>query len=196
MLINMICGKCGGEKAESAFYKADGYCKQCRLEYNRAWRKANPERQKKLIKDWKENNPDRVREMMRRKQEKKKLKMESDPEYRELELEKKRVAARRKYRRKREQMGYSTLKDGNVDDRARKRSFKATLRLELLHKQRFRCANCKKFLFDGHHVDHIVPRAKGGTNDKPNLQLLCPKCNREKSCLDPIEHAQQNGRLL
>ena len=29
-------------------------------------------------------------------------------------------------------------------------------------------------------VDHIVPRAKGGTDHLDNLQLLCGHCNRVK----------------
>lgn len=30
------------------------------------------------------------------------------------------------------------------------------------------------------HVDHVVPRAKGGTNDPENGQVLCRECNIEK----------------
>lgn len=30
------------------------------------------------------------------------------------------------------------------------------------------------------HVDHIVPRANGGGNDRSNLQCLCDKCNLKK----------------
>ena len=29
-------------------------------------------------------------------------------------------------------------------------------------------------------IDHIVPRAKGGSNDEDNLQTLCRTCNLEK----------------
>ena len=30
------------------------------------------------------------------------------------------------------------------------------------------------------HIDHIVPLARGGTNDLVNLQLLCAECNQKK----------------
>jgi 5-methylcytosine-specific restriction protein A len=29
-------------------------------------------------------------------------------------------------------------------------------------------------------IDHIIPRARGGTNDVDNLQLLCSTCNGKK----------------
>lgn len=43
------------------------------------------------------------------------------------------------------------------------------------------CAGCHThFPFKIMEVDHILPRAKGGTDHIENLQLLCSHCNRSK----------------
>ena len=31
------------------------------------------------------------------------------------------------------------------------------------------------------HIDHVVPTAKGGSDEEANLQLACPSCNLSKS---------------
>lgn len=30
-------------------------------------------------------------------------------------------------------------------------------------------------------VDHVVPKAEGGTDDEGNLQAICPACHRAKT---------------
>ena len=58
-----------------------------------------------------------------------------------------------------------------------------------------RCAGCGK-KSRSLEIDHIQPISRGGTSDPANLQLLCSHCNRTKHAKDPIEWAQDNGRLL
>ena len=43
------------------------------------------------------------------------------------------------------------------------------------------------------HVDHIVPKAKGGTDDMDNLQPICVACHDEKT---EAEAAEAQGRRL
>lgn len=66
----------------------------------------------------------------------------------------------------------------------------------LFTRQKGKCAICKKSLKAGHHLDHIVPVARGGKNSDRNVQLTCPKCNLEKNSKDPIQFMQERGYLL
>lgn len=64
--------------------------------------------------------------------------------------------------------------------------------------QNGRCAYCeKKVRGPNEHLDHIVALAKGGTNNRSNLQILCELCNKRKSSRDPMEFARtEYGFLL
>ena len=67
----------------------------------------------------------------------------------------------------------------------------------LLEQQKYRCMECRKSITRTlWEVDHIMPLARGGSNDRRNLQILCRRCNRCKGGRDPIDHAQISGRLL
>ena len=51
----------------------------------------------------------------------------------------------------------------------------------LFGQQEGTCAGCRMdFPFKIFEVDHVIPRARGGTDHLENLQLLCPHCNRVK----------------
>lgn len=68
----------------------------------------------------------------------------------------------------------------------------------LMKAQSGKCAHewCRKDIRNKRHLDHIIPIALGGLNDRRNLQILCPTCNLKKSAKHPIDFAQQNGLLL
>lgn len=66
----------------------------------------------------------------------------------------------------------------------------------LMALQKGKCACCSKPLKDGHHLDHIMPLALGGTNTDDNVQLLTPACNLRKGAKHPDDWARSNGRLL
>ena len=52
----------------------------------------------------------------------------------------------------------------------------------LLARQGWVCAcGCRRSLYAGFHVDHIVAIARGGKHEESNIQLLSPRCNLRKS---------------
>lgn len=63
--------------------------------------------------------------------------------------------------------------------------------------QKGRCACCGRDLKEtGHHVDHVLPLALGGSNTDDNAQLLCPTCNLSKGPKHPVVFMQSRGFLL
>lgn len=58
------------------------------------------------------------------------------------------------------------------------RSLPAKLRKAVLESFGGKCVKCGTS--DRVHVDHIVPVAKGGTDDRKNLQAMCQPCNNKK----------------
>lgn len=95
----------------------------------------------------------------------------------------------------------STVRRNQQNYRARRKNAPGKLSKDIVDRlmvlQRARCAACRSNLKKtGHHLDHLVPLARGGTNEDSNVQLLCPRCNCAKRHADPIEWAQRNGRLL
>ena len=62
--------------------------------------------------------------------------------------------------------------------------------LTLARVQGHACRRCRRDLrVTGYHVDHVMPLAKGGRNDRSNIQLLCPRCNLRKAARMPALRA-------
>lgn len=67
---------------------------------------------------------------------------------------------------------------------------RAGLWWEVLARDNWTCCSCKRSAQKHSvvlHVDHIIPRSKGGTNNRSNLQTLCIKCNLGKSNKDSTD---------
>ena len=62
------------------------------------------------------------------------------------------------------------------------RAFTKAMKLKVYEKQGEICRNCKKpFKFNKMEADHITPWIEGGKTAEDNCQILCKRCNREKS---------------
>jgi len=62
-----------------------------------------------------------------------------------------------------------------------------TIRYEVLKRDGSKCLLCGVSAKDAAlHVDHVVPRSKGGSNDAVNLQTLCWQCNNGKGNRDDV----------
>lgn len=69
-----------------------------------------------------------------------------------------------------------------------RRNFSVSERSAVYTKTEGHCAICGKFVpYTEFTVDHIVPLAKGGSNDISNLQCACGVCNRIKQDILPEE---------
>lgn len=189
---------------------SDGACIVCRDDKAKAWAEKNREKCLVNSKAWKDRNQDAIR-------------AKSAKQYAE-NPEKYRIQALESYHRHRDQrvLSMQTWKEKNRErvlayaaqyasqhkierstnqrNRYAKQQAAGTHTVndvrKLLTWQRFKCAACKTCVKKKFHVDHVVPLFLGGSNDKENLQILCPTCNVRKNKKDPIEWAQQNGRLL
>jgi 5-methylcytosine-specific restriction endonuclease McrA len=140
-------------------------------EKNRILSRQQYEARKPYMAAWQAANADKIREYRRAR----------DAAMSDEQREKKRVIVRNRRARKRGNGGKHTA---------------AQIR-ELLIRQRHRCIYCPADLRRGYHADHIMPLARGGSNDIRNIQLLCPTCNDSKGYSHPVAWAQQKrGRLL
>lgn len=167
---------------------ADRKCSQCRRDCVRARRHSNPKINEKHA-AWKKNR------------------IASDPEYAAKERE--RVRKRQQRHREETDNAYGKAYKRNNKDKVRsatrnRRARKKALGGEhtaadiqdILRLQGYRCGYCKTDIRNSFHVDHITPIAKGGRNDRRNLQCLCGPCNQTKWAHDPIDYARSIGLLL
>jgi len=159
------------------------------------WRQQNREKHRASVKRYQQNNPEKKKLFAKREYERNK------PRYM--------VAMRRwaaENRERSRQIKADWQKRNPVAIRVKAARRRALIKqaggshtvedIRLLFKrQRGRCAGCTVRLAE-YHIDHVVAIVNGGGNGPENLQLLCPICNYSKHVKDPIDWAQQNGRLL
>jgi 5-methylcytosine-specific restriction endonuclease McrA len=66
------------------------------------------------------------------------------------------------------------------------------LRLAILQRDRYSCCDCRRLVYGlAAQVDHITPRAEGGSDDPANLVTRCNACHARKT----LEERRRRGEL-
>ena len=196
------CVKCGAQERDSR-----RACKACTRNRAHKYREANPEHQRK----WQKANPERGVEYSRKYREANREKMLERSRKHYKSNREKELGRMRKWQkansekilennRKWAKANPEKIKARDHNRRARIKGnggkLSPNIVQTLLAFQKGKCACCGKSLKRGHHLDHIMPIALGGTNTDNNIQLLTPKCNLRKSAKHPDDWARENGRLI
>lgn len=64
----------------------------------------------------------------------------------------------------------------------RREPLSSSLRHEAFKRDNYKCLECGVSKNEASlHIDHIIPKSEGGTDELVNLQTLCDKCNLSKS---------------
>lgn len=174
------CPQCG--TSFSPRDKRSKICDECKrlaqIEYNREWRRRNPEYHSEYNKRWRQEHPEEYRAYWEwyRTTYPDKVKAAyqkweaANPNHVREWTERNREQARETVRRRR-----SRLRSAQ--------SFEVTTRDVKRMVARFgnRCAYCRERLSDRYHVDHVVPISRGGDNGIGNLVPACAACNSSKN---------------
>jgi 5-methylcytosine-specific restriction endonuclease McrA len=172
-------------KNPDKFKEWDRISKDRRKEQNKilhaAWMKRNPDKNRANVYRWRQENPEKASVLRARRYQKHK---ERFAEY---------GAA---YSKANPHVGAAASRRRRARLRGAEGSHTASEILALGAKQKWRCACCKAPIKDAYNADHITPISKGGSDYITNIQLLCETCNKRKAAKDPIEWANQIGRLL
>lgn len=193
----------------------DGTCVPCRLAQNARWAKSNPDKKAASVRAFREKNADTLKAKQREYHaewyaKNREIKLAQNKAY----LQENPEVARRstaKWRANNPEKAASYAKEwySCPENRAvhhnRRRALEAQAGgshtaadiREIAKAQGHRCAYCRCDLRKTKkHLDHIMPLALGGSNDRTNLQYLCAHCNLSKGAKDPIVFAQGRGLLL
>lgn len=102
---------------------------------------------------------------------------------RELEAEKEQVKQllieKERKRQLKRQIRKELIEEGVIGKSSKRESIPQDLQDRVWNRDKGQCVKCGSN--ENLEFDHVIPFSKGGATSYRNLQLLCQKCNREKS---------------
>jgi 5-methylcytosine-specific restriction endonuclease McrA len=183
------------------------YCKPCRAEYLREYRKKNPD----YDSEWVKKNIEKVRQSKTKHYLANKQKVIDRAKQWAHENKEKEILRHRVYRIKNAKKCSDYSKMWNRKNKDLKRIYTQNRRAKerenggdlspglenkLFELQKGKCACCRKPLGGNFQLDHIMPIALGGKNEDSNIQLLTSRCNKQKHAKHPVDFMQSKGFLL
>ncbi|KJV38197.1 HNH endonuclease [Acinetobacter brisouii] len=71
------------------------------------------------------------------------------------------------------------------------------LREKVLQRDSYLCVQCNSVgqIAEATDVDHIIPKAHGGTDDMSNLQSLCSVCHKEKTANQDSKNTRKHNAV-
>ena len=198
-----FCNKCGVDTER----QANGRCKPCARLNDASWRKKNTERIAERNADYRAKNPEKVAKLYSEWEEKNQDRIKANSAAYRAANPMQSVRWRAANQDRIKALGVAWRKANPEKNRAKSRNRRALIRgaegshtandvAALLKLQKSKCACCKCDISKKHHVDHIDALVNGGSNDRLNLQLLCPTCNLQKHAKHPVDFMQERGYLL
>ena len=182
-------------------------CKPCRVEYQREYRKKNPNYDAEWVKKNKEKvELSRTKHYLANKQkiiDRAKKWAEENREKNILRHREYRVrnadkcsAYSKVWREKNKDLKRVYAQNRRAKQRENGGELSPTLTKKLFDLQKGKCACCGKPLGNKFQLDHIMPIALGGKHEDSNIQLLTQKCNAQKHAKHPVDFMQSRGFLL
>lgn len=201
-----LCVECSRETRDAlkgpkqSAYKAQYYqkTKEHHQRLGRVWVEENREKSRQIKSDWAAANPEKVRAAANK---------FAREDYKNNRA--KRCAKSREWARANPDLVRAMLarwkaenpekdREYHMNRRARKKSGGGRVTAKdivaVVARQKGRCAACG--CRDKLEMDHIMPLALGGSNEKTNIQGLCRPCNMSKHAKHPIDFNRSLGRLL
>ncbi len=195
------CAKCGAAKPLDEFLAKGNQCKTCKAEYNRKWRKANPEKAAEHNRNWREANPEKKAEHTRKwYQANREKAAEHTRKWYQANREKAAEYSRKWYQANREKAAEHARKwrEANPEKaaeysrrrRARKAGVESDGHTTADQHDYWRskgidpetCYYCNRPVenWETSEGDHVIPIVKGGPDTVENIVPCCPKVRGSK----------------